>query len=83
VGRRIYFLSDRDGPHCVWARDVDAVSKRPTGDSFGVAHFHGARRLILGPTASSGSIGLSVAGNFLVLTLTDTKGNIWSRGTLR
>jgi hypothetical protein len=82
-GRRIYFLSDRDGATCVWARDVDAVSKRPMGDSFAVAHFHSARRLIRGPTANSGSIGLSVAGNFLVLTLTDTKGNIWSRGTMR
>ncbi len=82
-GRRIYFLSNRDGPNCVWARDVDAVSKRPTGESFAVAHFHSARRLIQGPTANSGSIGLSAAGNFLVLTLTDTKGNIWSRSTVR
>ena len=47
-----------------------------------MAHFHSARRLIRGPTANTGSIGLSVAKNFLVLTLTDTKGNIWSRGTL-
>jgi hypothetical protein len=80
-GRRIYFLSDRDGPNCVWARDVDAVSKQPTGDIFAVAHFHSARRLIRGPTANAGSVGLSAAGNFLVLTLTDTTGNIWSRST--
>ncbi len=80
-GRRIYFLSDRDGPTCVWARDVDAVSKRPTGDSFAVAHFHSAGRVVRGPSAHSGSIGLSAAGNFLVLTLTDIKGNIWARGT--
>jgi len=80
-GRRIYFLSDRDGPTCVWARDVDAVSKRPTGDSFAVAHFHSAGRVVRGPAAHSGSIGLSAAGSFLVLTLTDIKGNIWSRGT--
>jgi hypothetical protein len=82
-GCRIYFLSGRDGANCVWACEVDGVSKRPTGDSFAVAHFHSARRLIRGPTANAGSIGLSVAKNFLVLTLTDTKGNIWSRGTLR
>jgi dipeptidyl aminopeptidase/acylaminoacyl peptidase len=80
-GRRIYFLSDRDGPTCVWARDVDAGSKRPAGDVFAVAHFHSAGRVLRGPSANSGSIGLSAAGNFLVLTLTDTKGNIWARGT--
>ena len=81
-GRRIYFLSNHDGPDCVWAVNVDPVSKRPEGDEFAVAHFHNSGRLIRGPTAYSGSIGLSAARNFLVLTLTDTKGNIWSRGTL-
>jgi eukaryotic-like serine/threonine-protein kinase len=79
-GRRIYFLSDRDGRNCVWAQDIDAVSKHPIGESFGVAHFHSAGRLVRGPSANSGTIGLSAAGNFLVLTLTDTKGNIWERG---
>jgi Tol biopolymer transport system component/predicted Ser/Thr protein kinase len=78
-GRRLYFLSDSDGALCVWARDVDAVTKRPAGDSFPVAHFHNAARLVRGPTSDSGSIGLSIARDFLVLTLTDTQGNIWSR----
>jgi serine/threonine protein kinase len=82
-GRRIYFLSNHDGPDCVWAVNVDPVSKRPVGEEFAVAHFHNAGRLIRGPTPYYGSIGLSAARNFLVLTLTDTKGNIWSRGTLR
>jgi hypothetical protein len=34
---------------------------------------------IRGPAPYSGTIGLSVAGNFLVLTLTETGGNIWER----
>jgi Tol biopolymer transport system component len=80
-GRRIYFLSDHDGPDCVWARDVDPASKRPIGAAFAVAHFHSAGRLVHGPRANAGSVGLSVAGRFLVLPLTDTKGNIWSRAT--
>ena len=78
-GRRIYFLSDRDGAVCVWARDVDPVTKRPVGEAFGVAHFHNAARLVRGPTSDSASIGLSMARDFLVLTLSDTNGNIWSR----
>ncbi|MEI9971746.1 MAG: hypothetical protein WDO73_06645 [Ignavibacteriota bacterium] len=31
---RIYFLSDRDGPICVWARNVDPATKQPVGDAF-------------------------------------------------
>ena len=78
-GHRIYYLSDRDGPVCVWGRDVDAVSKQPMGESFGVSHFHNPSRLVRGPTSDWGTIGLSMARDFLLLTLTDTKGDIWSR----
>jgi len=47
-----------------------------------VAHFPNSGRLFRGPAANSGTIGISVAKIFRVLTLTDTKGNIWSRGFL-
>lgn len=87
-GRRIYYLSDRDGADCVWARNLDPASKQPTGDAFGVVHFHSAGRLIHGPVANAAGVGLSAVGgtgsgakSFLVLTLTETKGNIWARGT--
>ena len=80
-GRRIYFLSNRDGFKCVWARDVDPVSARLLGAAYPVAHFHDAEKVILGPSPYSGSIGLSVARDFLVLTLTETTGSIWARST--
>jgi tricorn protease len=81
-GRRIYFVSNRDGSDCVWARNVDPASARPLGAAFPVAHFHRAARVIRGPSVYFGTIGLSVARNFLVLTVTDTKDNIWGRTTL-
>jgi hypothetical protein len=80
-GRRIYFLSNRDGFDCVWARDMDPVSARPLGAAFPVAHFHSAGRVIRGPSPYSGTIGLSVAKDFLVLTVTETSGSIWERST--
>jgi len=80
-GRRIYFLSNRDGFGCVWARDVDPVTARPLGAEFPVAHFHSAARAIHGPSPYPGSIGLSAARDFLVLTLTETTGSIWERST--
>jgi hypothetical protein len=78
-GRRIYFLSNRDSSDCVWARDVDPATARPLGEAFPVAHFHYAAKAIRGPVAYSGSVGLSVARNFLVLTLTETTGSVWVR----
>jgi hypothetical protein len=57
---------------------VPAASVQP--GCFAAAHFHSAGRVLRGPSANSGSIGLSAAGNFLVLTLTDTKGNILGAG---
>jgi len=78
-GKRIYFVSDRDGSDCVWARNIDPVSAHPSGPAFPVAHFHSAAMAIHGPGRYSGTIGLSVARDFLVLTLTETGGNVWER----
>jgi Tol biopolymer transport system component/predicted Ser/Thr protein kinase len=80
-GLRIYFLSNRDGFGCVWARDVDPATARPLGAAFPVAHFHSAGKTIHGPSPYPGSIGLSAARDFLVLTLTETSGTIWERST--
>jgi hypothetical protein len=77
-GNRIYFLSDQDGYRCVWARNVDPHTAQPLGEAFEVIHFHRTARRVQGPMAYSGTIGLAAARDFLVLTLTDVKGEIWS-----
>ncbi|HEV3202063.1 MAG TPA: hypothetical protein VGZ73_29395, partial [Bryobacteraceae bacterium] len=78
-GRTIYFLSDRDGFQCVWARRVDPVTAQPLGPPFEVAHFHHASQAIQSPSLLSGDIGLSVARDSLVLMMADRRGNIWLR----
>jgi hypothetical protein len=78
-GRRIYFISNRDGIPCVWARAVDPRSAQPEGAAFPVAHFHQRRRGLRGPSAYSGEIGLSAAPGSLVFTLTEMTGNVWLR----
>jgi len=76
-GKRVYFLSDRDGFVCVWAREVDPVTARPRGAAFHVTDFHHARRVIQGATVYSGDIGLSVSGDSVVFALSEYTSNIW------
>jgi Tol biopolymer transport system component len=41
-GRFLYFVSERDGFRCIWARPLNPVTMRPSGDAFAVRHFHSA-----------------------------------------
>ena len=59
-GRFLYFISERDGFRCVWARPLDAATKRPIGDAFAVRHFHAARfslKQVGKPRLSDGPLG--------------------------
>jgi dipeptidyl aminopeptidase/acylaminoacyl peptidase len=76
-GRRIFFLSNRDGYNCIWAREVDLATARPRGPAYSVADFHHARHVLEGATSYSGDIGLSVSKDSLVFTLADYTSNIW------
>jgi len=68
-GKTPYFTSSRDGYGCLWGQRIDANSRTPVGEPFGVQHFHG--RLSLAHT------GWMAAGGRIALTLTETTGNIW------
>jgi len=74
-GGLIYFISERDGFRCVWARKLD-VSKKPVGDAFPVSHFHSARRSLkrIGPLALTG---LAVAPGKILLSFGELTGNVW------
>lgn len=76
-GRRIYFVSDRDGYNCIWARQVDPLTARPRGPAFNIADFHHARRVLQGATIYSGDIGLSASKDSLVFALADYTSNVW------
>ena len=71
-GNLVYFLSERDGFQCIFARRLDPATKRPVAEPFSVQHFHDGRR----------SISRSVFGNpnrsvRLVFSLVELTGNIW------
>jgi Tol biopolymer transport system component len=76
-GELLYFLSDRDGFRCIWARRLNPANKQPAGDAFAVRHFHRARRSLKRLTGSTGLIGLSVAPGRMVFSFGELTGNIW------
>ena len=82
-GELIYYLSERDGFRCIWAKRLDPASKKPAGDPFAVEHFHSVRRS-LAPFGTQGYlIGLSIAGGRMVFALTELKGNLWLQEAAR
>jgi eukaryotic-like serine/threonine-protein kinase len=76
-GRFLYFISERDGFRCVWARQLDPATKRPIADAFVARHFHSAR-FSLRQVGSRGFLtGLTVGDGALVFAIGELKGNIW------
>jgi Tol biopolymer transport system component len=74
-GKSVYFLSDRDGFRCVWARDLDST-KKPAGSIHPFVHLHSAR-LSLTHVPNSGHVSISSFGNKLILAIGELTGNIW------
>jgi Tol biopolymer transport system component len=70
-GRLHYAVSHRDGFNCIWARRVDAVTKRPVGPPVAVFHSHNARFLL------SGISWLAIGHDKLLFDMGESTGNIW------
>ena len=76
-GRFLYFISERDGFRCIWARQLNALTKKPVGAAFPVRHFHSAR-FSLRHFGSRGFLaGLSAGKGALVFSMGELKGNVW------
>jgi len=71
-GNLIYYYSQQDNFRCLYARRLDAATKKPLGDAFAVRHFHGDQRL-----ADGTAVGYGLAPDRLYLPLVNQKGNIW------
>ncbi|MCC6342845.1 MAG: PD40 domain-containing protein, partial [Bryobacterales bacterium] len=71
----LYFLSNRDGFWCIWARRLDPARKTPAGAPFEVQPFHSAR----GSSSSRAAtfFGPAAARDFLVYSLGDKTANVW------
>jgi Tol biopolymer transport system component len=78
-GGVLYFLSNRDGFRCVWARRVDRKTKAPTGPVFAVQHLHHSRRSLQHLARFDDRVSLAVAPGMLVMVAGDLTGNIWMR----
>jgi serine/threonine protein kinase/Tol biopolymer transport system component len=74
-GEQLYFLSTRDGYNCIWAQRLDRTSKRPVGEPVAILHLHSARRSLLVP--DTGPIGLAVAPDRIIFSMTERTANIW------
>jgi eukaryotic-like serine/threonine-protein kinase len=68
-GKTLYFTSARDGHYCFWGQRIDAVSHRPEGEAFAVAHLHGRA-----PYAQKG---WSAAAGRIAMVLSEETGSIW------
>ncbi len=76
-GQLLYYLSDRDGFRCIWARRLDHATGKPAGEPFAVTHFHRARRSLKRMSSTTGLNGLSVAKDRMVVSFGELTGNIW------
>jgi eukaryotic-like serine/threonine-protein kinase len=75
-GTMAYFISNRDGYHCIWAQRLDPATKRPIGEAFGYEHFHDASQKNLdGFWSSDGD--LSVARDKIIVSLVQWHVGIW------
>ncbi|MGC9999056.1 MAG: hypothetical protein ABSE21_03065 [Bryobacteraceae bacterium] len=73
TGNLIYYVSNRDGFECIWARQLNSATKQPFGEPKAIMHFHSVHN-------SLGSVydaELSVAKGKLVFNLGEASGNIW------
>jgi hypothetical protein len=77
AGNLLYYLSDRDGFRCIWARRLDNT-KRPIGEPFTLRHFHEARWSLSG-VQSGFQIGLSADRTRILFAMGELTGNIWLR----
>jgi Tol biopolymer transport system component len=69
----LYYLSERDGANCVWARRFDPLSQRLSGEPFAVLHTHTARCCFVGPRRPWG---LNVTKDRLYMLMAEGKANV-------
>jgi eukaryotic-like serine/threonine-protein kinase len=74
-GKRIYFVSDRDGFACLWSQPVEPETKRPVGPPLALYHIHQVRRSIL--NVGWALMNIALAPDKIVLNLGEMTGNIW------
>ena len=75
-GKRIYFLSSRDGFRCIWMQRLNPATLRPEGEPQAAVHLHGSRVSLM-HVPDIGAVGLSVGPHGIVYSAGEATGNIW------
>jgi hypothetical protein len=75
-GNRIYFLSDRDGFRCIWARNLDAKTKQPLKSIYPAVHLHDSHLSLL-HIPNTGNVSICPVGDKLIFAMGELSGNIW------
>jgi Tol biopolymer transport system component len=76
-GRFLYFISERDGFRCIWARALSPLTRQPAAEPFAVRHFHSARFSLRHVGGLGFLTGLSVGKGQLVFSLGELRANVW------
>jgi Tol biopolymer transport system component len=71
----IYFVSDRDGHHCLWSQPLSHATKRPIGKPVPLYHFHNSRLAMI--DVGTSMLEIDVARDKIVTGLGELTGNIW------
>ena len=75
-GNAIYFLSDRDGFRCVWARNLNPKTKQPFGSIYPLIHLHNSSRG-LSHVPNTGLVSIWSVRDKLVFAMGELSGTIW------
>lgn len=73
-GKSIYFISERGGFFNVFGVRFDPAGGKPVGDTFQITQFHDPSLMM---AKSVPKLGLSITQNRLVVTVSQSSGNIW------
>jgi len=80
-GNTVYFTSTRDGYLCIWAQELDPVTKRPVGEALAYEHFHNSpgrdAASFWGGWGGAGFPDLSVARDKMLIELPQFRAEIW------
>jgi hypothetical protein len=74
-GRRLYYVSSRDGYWCIWAQRLEENTKQPFGGPVAVHHFHDNRTSMRNIEPSK--LKLAVAIDRIVFNMGELSGNVW------
>jgi hypothetical protein len=71
-GNVVYFQSLRDNFRCIWAQQLDPMTKKPIGAPVDILHLHGRQR----QTTNAG-FGYAMTADRLYFPVQETRANIW------